>query len=158
MEEHRARARRNTRQALPRRPHPIGSPERGLSTNTGALAASAWLADRGLTPTDARWFVEVAIAPHGRATRFQLDVYAEEWGFQFEHEGRKSWIRVTDVPFVHGRDDHGLLARTPRLRDVALLIAELEREHAVRFDRDTPLIRSNVANAESVLQNWIANL
>jgi len=153
VERSSGRGRRNTRQ---QQPHPIGTPERGLSTNTGALSASAWLVDRGITPVDQRWFVELALDVPGQDTQFQLDVYAEEWGFQFRHEGRTSWIRVTDVPFVHGQDEHRLLGRTPRLRDIALFVAQLEREHAVRFDRESPWIHSNIPGAATIVKSWIA--
>lgn len=129
-----------------------------MSRNTGSLAASAWLADRGVTPDDSRWSVEIELEVPGSATRFQLDVYAEEWGFQLQHAGRSSWIRVTDIAFVHGVDEHGLLARTPRLREIAMLIRGLERELGIRFDRDTAKIRTRMRDAEPALREWVACL
>jgi len=102
--------------------------------------------------------VELALDVAGQDTQFQLDVYAEEWGFQFRHEGRASWIRVTDVPFVHGQDEHGLLRRTPRLRDIALFVAELEREYAVRFDRESARVHSNIPGAATIVKSWIASM
>jgi hypothetical protein len=148
-----ARARRNTRQPSPRSPHPLGTPP-GLSTNTGPLASSAWLADRGVVPDASKWFVEITLAA-GAATRLQLDVYAEEWGIQLVHGGARSWVRVTDVAFAHGRDDFDLLARMPRLRDIALWIRQLEHELDIRFDRDAAQIRTNITGADTVVRAWV---
>src|SRR5690242_2350229 len=86
------------------------------SLTAGALASSTWLRSIGVTPPiTQRWSVEIALEPSALrpstdyddriATRFQLGIYAEEWGFFFCMHGKGSWIRVTDVPFVHGRDD-----------------------------------------------------
>ena len=158
VDERTGRARRTTRQPKLAAQHPLGTPERGLSTNTGPVAASMWLVERGLTTSDPRWFVELALEAHRADTRLQLEVYAEEWGLQLQHDGRSSWIRVTDVPFVHGRDDHGLIFRMPRLSKIGTFIAELERDLGVRFDRATPRIRSSIPDAYSIIRDWIANL
>src|SRR4051794_31932290 len=99
-------------------PHPIPTPN-GVSPNTGPLASAAWLVARGLQPKEARWFVEIELASDTgisegtEQARLLLEVYAEEWGYRFQRGERVSWIRVTDVPFVHGRDDHELLQKTP---------------------------------------------
>ena len=135
---------------------PIGTPQHGLSTNTGPLAAAAWLIDRGLSPHDDRWFIEITLA--AGSTTFRLEVYAQEWGFELKHEHRVSWIRVTDVAFVHGRDDHQLLRRVPRLRTIELFLVELERSLGVRFDRTTPRIRTSIGGALPALQAWILRL
>ena len=63
------------------------------------------------------------------SSRFQLEIYAEEWGFAFRHERKISWIRVTDIAFVHGRDDFGLLDERPRLQDIAPFIRRLEERY-----------------------------
>lgn len=160
VSERPARARTITRQHKPAARHPIGTP-RTFSPNTGALAAAAWLLDRGLLPDQERWFVEVDLAAAGKAgreTRFVLEVYSEEWGFQVHHLGQTSWIRVTDVPFVHGRDDHAMLARMPRLREIGLFVRELERRFGVHFDRDAAGIRTSIPNAEPVLRAWVGAL
>ena len=160
VSERPARDRAITRQQRLAGPHPIGTP-RTLSPNTGVLAAAAWLLDRGIKPDQERWFVEIELAGTGRAgrdTRFVLEVYSEEWGFQVHHLGRASWIRVTDVAFVHGRDDHELLARLPRLREIGLFVRELERRFGVLFDRDAARVRASIPNAEPVLRAWIAAL
>ncbi len=158
MDESPARPRRTTRQPPLTSAHPIGTPRCGLSTTTGALASAAWLADRGITPEDSRWSVEIELAVRGSDTRFVLEVYAEEWGCRFRHAGRTSWIRVTDIPFVHGQDEHALLARTPRLRDIAMLVRALERELDIRFDRDAAKIRTRIRDAEPALRAWVARL
>ena len=143
------------RRPKPVGPHPLGTP-RTLSPNMGALASAAWLLDRGIVPDQERWFVEVELA--GGDTRLVLEVYSEEWGFQLHHLGQASWIRVTDVAFVHGRDDHGMLARIPRLREIGLFVRELERRFRVRFDRDAARVRTSIPDAEPVLRAWIGAL
>src|SRR5881628_386772 len=105
----------------------------GSSSSAGALAAAAWLRDRALSPPPAivRWHIEIAmdVVPtppvtdfdETTASRFHLDMYSEEWGMFFCHRGKSSWIRVTDIPFVHTRDDFSLLAITPALKEVGAL-------------------------------------
>ena len=115
--------------------------------------------DRGITPDQERWFVELELRASGRSgreTRFVLEVYSEEWGFQLHHLGRSSWIRVTDVAFVHGRDDHELIARLPRLREIGLFVREIERRFGLDFDRDGAQIRTSIPDAEPVLRCWVA--
>src|SRR5258706_9751789 len=82
-------------------------------TTLGAEAADRWLLALGL-PTVAHWHVEIAISADIDSS-FELNIYGEEWGFVFRNDGRGSWIRITDIPFVHGRDDFQLLARAPDL-------------------------------------------
>lgn len=143
--------------------HPISTP-RALSANTGPIASAAWLVERGLYPDDSRWHVEIALVPAGaplaanRTTRFDLEIYSEEWGFKLDHDGRVSWIRVTDVPFVHGRDEHQLLRRTPPLKRIGTLLAELEQRYEIRFDRRAPTIRTTIADAAPVVARWIETL
>src|SRR6185312_10788992 len=55
------------------------------------------------------------------SSRFHLDIYLEEWGVFFCHAGQSSRIRVTDMAFVHGRDDFQLLGVTPQLKDIGWL-------------------------------------
>ncbi|HUS32678.1 MAG TPA: hypothetical protein VMZ53_29455 [Kofleriaceae bacterium] len=143
-------------------PHPLGTPN-GLSPNTGPLASAAWLVARGLSPSGPKWFVEMELDAAGNserapAAKLLLEVYAEEWGYRFERDGRISWIRVTDVPFVHGRDEHGLLPKTPRLASIGELMRELEAAHAITFERHRPTIRSNVPDGEKAIPLWIASL
>jgi hypothetical protein len=138
-------------------------------SGTGAIAASKWVRDRGIPVMGGqRWHIEIALdvsdAPalmdydEKSATRFHLDIYSEEWGHYFCHGGRSSWIRVTDLAFVHGRDEHHLLGVTPSLRDVGQLLRHLEQKHAIRFRRDLALIRTNLAGAEPKIRQWLAAL
>ena len=143
-------------------PHPIGTPN-GLSPNTGPLASAAWLIARGLLPKAPKWFVEIELPASGNSDRAQsgklfLEVYAEEWGYRFEYDERVSWIRVTDVPFVHGRDEHGLLAKTPRLEQISALIRDIEQAHAINFERQHAIVRSNVPDDDGVIATWIKKL
>ncbi|HTR54831.1 MAG TPA: hypothetical protein VMJ10_29285 [Kofleriaceae bacterium] len=131
----------------------------GLSTNTGPIASAAWLAARELYPRDPKWRVEIELAPATTsALRLELEIYAEEWGFRFSAGERVSWIRVTDVPFVHGRDDHGLLRATPPLRDIGMLVRSLETSHAIAFDRRRAAIRTTIDGGEPVIRSWLETL
>lgn len=116
----------------------------------------------------ARWHVEIALdvadgpAPsefdERTATRFHIDLYSEEWGIFFCHGGRSSWVRVTDIAFVHGRDDFGLLAEMPALRDLGPWLRRLEQQYRVQFQRGFALVRTNLASAEPVIRRWITSL
>ena len=161
------RARTTTRQPRPGGAHPIGTPNQGLSPNTGPLASARWLVARDLFPKEPKWFVEVmlrtadAIADlldEGTASQARIEIYAEEWGFAFRHAGKLSWIRVTDVPFVHGRDEHELLGEIPPLADLGALVRVLEDRHGLRFDRAAPWIRTSLVGAEPTIREWIASL
>jgi len=135
----------------------------------GIRAAAGWLADRGIqSPTLKRWHVEISLATvdvpapvnyDDRVdTRFHIDIYSEEWGFFFAHRGKASWIRITDIPFVHGRDDFRLLAQTPALPDIGALLRTLETTHQLQFHRKFALVRTNVAGAESAVRRWVESL
>src|SRR3954471_13022343 len=82
------------------------------TTTAGMLAARAWFRARALTaPGLLRWNAEILLDVVDQPardkfderidTRFRLEIYSEEWGFLFCHGGQASWIRVTDIPFVH---------------------------------------------------------
>jgi hypothetical protein len=152
---------------LERRTEATGNRE--SSATAGALAAGTWLRSRGATPpATLRWHVEIALdvldepAPseydEATATRFHIDIYGEEWGFFFCYRGRSSWIRITDIAFVHGRDDYQLLASVPALKDIGTLIRRLETEFRVRFQRGHAHVRTNLPNLEPIVRNWIATL
>ena len=119
----------------------------------GAEAADRWLAALGL-PASPRWFVEIGLTGDGDS-RFDLNIYQEEWGFSFSQAGVTSWIRVTDVAFVHGRDDFRLLAETPDLLGIAGLLAAVERDHGIEWRRPAATVRTNVANAEPIVRDWL---
>lgn len=137
-----------------------------MSTNTGMLAVAGWLAARGIYPPMNRsWLIEAVIgiadAPASfgfSGTRFQIVLSSEEWGFAFSHDGRASSIRVTDVPFVHDRDDFQLLAQTPPLKSLGVLIRQLEQRHGIFFQRRYANVRTNLAGAEVIVKSWIMTL
>ena len=143
---------------------------RSQSTNAGIVAASAWLTTLGLNPPPGtlRWHAEISLdvregpAPiefdEARDSRFHIDIYSEEWGFFFAHHGQVSWIRITDIPFVHGRDDHHLLMQTPALPDIGKLMRVLETKHDIHFNRAGALIRTNVVAAEPMIRRWLLTL
>ena len=144
-------------------------PQESWST-AGRQAASAWLSDRRFTALtgDSRWYAEVRLdvrrtpAPatfdEASDTRFHIDIYSEEWGFFFCMDGRASWIRVTDVAFVHGRDDFALLTRTPSLKNIGTLLRTLERTHQIQFQREQAYVRTNLVNAEPMIRKWVTTL
>lgn len=119
----------------------------------GADAAERWLRAIGLTPVP-HWHAEIAIFADGDS-RFDLNVYAEEWGYFLQHAGRTSWIRTTDVAFVHGRDEFGLLVKTPDLLGINAFIADLEVDHQLSFRRATASVRSNISGAAQVIRDWL---
>lgn len=120
------------------------------------------------SPSITRWHAEIALAvldsaapdefDERSATRFHLDIYSEEWGVFFCHGGGASWIRITDIAFVHGRDDHRLLEIVPALRDVGSLLRRLEQVHNLKFRRDHASVRTNLPNAEAAIRSWLAAL
>ena len=140
----------------------------GALATPGSAAAFEWLAERKVPAPAMRWHVAIGLdvrdepAPQSfdvtTDSRFHIEIYSEEWGFFFCHAGRASWIRVTDVPFVHVRDDYGLLAGTPKLEDIGTLLRSLEELHALRFRRDLAYINTSLVNAEPAIQAWIQAL
>ena len=122
------------------------------ASTAGWTASAAWLDDRGVAPVT-RWSVTIELGVLD--TRFRIEIYAEEWGYFFSHHGRASWIRITDVPFAHGRDDFGLLARTPALAEIGALLRALEQEHGVELDREHALVRTTLPSAEPAIRRWI---
>ena len=166
MQRPRTRSKDPVAQSAPGR-HPIGTPS-GLSPNTGPLACAAWLVERGITCADNRWFVIAAFdaAPDAQlesfdedsATRFQVELFSEEWGFRFCHRGRVSWVRITDIAFAHGRDDHDLLASKPRLKDIGKMLRALEKRYDLSFDRTRPLTRTSISGAEDAVREWARSI
>src|SRR5438477_6320181 len=147
---------------------PLASSNDAWST-AGSIAASSWLSARGLPAVGRlRWHAEISLdvvdgpAPaefdDKVATRFHIDLYSEEWGFFFCHAGKASWIRVTDVPFVHGRDDYQLIKSAPALEHVGDLIRRLEAEHTIQFRRDQARISTNLSSAETTIRAWVRAL
>ena len=80
----------------------------------------------------------------------------EEWSYFVCHQGRVSWIRITDVPLVHGRDDLRLLSLTPVLGSIGGLLRTVEKQHGLSFSRKHALIRTNIASAESAIRTWVS--
>jgi hypothetical protein len=136
--------------------HPIGTPS-GSSPNTGPLAAATWLIARDLVPHPPKWFVTITF-PARDGSKFDLEILSEEWGFRFERQSRVSWIRVTDIAFSHGQDEHQLLPHTPPLKNVGALLRSLEKAHGVKFELDAPIIRTNLDGAEHAIVEWIRSL
>jgi len=136
--------------------HPIGTPS-GSSPNTGPLAAASWLIARDLVPHPPKWFVTITLAtPDG--AKFDIEILSEEWGFRFERDTRVSWIRVTDIAFAHGHDDHRLLAHTPKLKDIGALLRSVEKTHDIRFEVDAPIVRTNLTDADDAIATWLQSL
>lgn len=119
----------------------------------GAEESDRWLLALGL-PTVPRWHAEIEIAA-GAHSKLLLNIYAEEWGYVFHHDGRDSWIRITDIPFVHGRDNFDLLPRTADLLAINVMASELEAEHGLELDRANATIRTNIPNAAEIIRDWL---
>lgn len=121
----------------------------------GARESTAWLALRGLDALHVpAWYVHVTL--HGiPAGTLDLEVFPHEWCYAFELAGCTSTLRVTDIEFVHGRDDHNLLGEAPSLDRFLDFVARLEQRHAVRFDRTTALVHSNLTRAAPIVRAWL---
>ena len=89
---------------------------------------------------------------------FELHIYPEEWGFVFRRGARVSSIRITDVPFVHGRDDHQLLSATPSLDRVREFLEHLEIRYGIAFVRTRAIVKSNLIRATSVIRPWLVGM
>ena len=140
----------------------------GALSTDGSRAAFEWLAARGQPVPAMRWHVAIGLdvrdepAPasfdEATDTRFHVEIYSEEWGFFFCYRGKASWIRITDVAFVHMRDDYGLLARTPKLAAIGTLLRALELEHAITFRRKLAYVNTSLSGAEAQIRAWIESL
>jgi hypothetical protein len=134
----------------------------------GACAANRWLRAIWAPPPALSWHAEIALdvrdapacAEFDRLidTRFHVSIFAEEWGFFFCHQQRVSLIRVTDIPFVHGHDDHRLLAQTPMLDDIGAFVRELEQREHIQFQRKHGLVQTDLASAAPAIQSWLRAL
>lgn len=91
-------------------------------------------------------------------SRFHIEIYAEEWGYFFCHHGRASWIRVTDVAFVHIRDDYQMLGETPALSAIGTLLRAVEARHGLAFRREHAFVSTNLVSAEPAIRAWIQSL
>ena len=127
-----------------------------IATNTGPLATAAWCLARGLFPTNRDWFVEIEL--RSDVARFTIEIYEAEWGFAVHHGDRTSWIRVTDIPFVHGRDDFGLLRETSSLKNIAAIVRHVEALAVAPFSRDGAAVRTNIGDGEAVIRDWVATI
>jgi hypothetical protein len=146
--------------------HRDGVATYGMGRHAGALATAVWASARGLlVPPRTEWELSIAldvvdahVSPwfaETTDTRFHIAIASIEWGFYFCHHSRVSWIRVTDVPFVHERDDFSLLPRTPPLRELGTLVRALEERHRIRFRREHAAIRASLPNAEHAVREWV---
>lgn len=161
---------RSTRGQLPQLAPPwrISASSAGALGTIGSREAFSWLADRSIPTPPTRWHVAIGLDVRDEPaqpsfddasdTRFHIEIYAEEWGFFFCHAGRASWIRITDQPFVHLRDDFALIGKTPSLPSIGALLRELEAEHAIAFRRDLACVSTNLVNAEPAIRRWISAL
>jgi hypothetical protein len=125
-------------------------------TTLGAAATAAWVRQHGLdvarTP---HWYVEISVPTDSVDIRLEINLYPEEWGVVFRRGNRVSSVRVTDVPFVHGLDDHKLLSELPELARIDDLLAVLERRYDVAFHRTRVTVRSNLTRATAIVRSWL---
>ncbi len=127
-----------------------------IDQTTGAAASAAWLEARGLDTTRTpHWYVEITIESDSPDVRFELNIYPEEWGVVFRRGARVSSIRVTDVAFVHGLDEHGLLSQLLGLDRIGDLLVQLERRFGLTFLRTRATVRTNLVRATAVVRPWL---
>lgn len=129
-----------------------------VNETLGAAASAKWLEARRLDAKNVpHWYVEIAIGSDIADTGIDVNIYPEEWGFVFRHGARVSSIRVTDIPFIHGRDDFGLLRDTPELEHLGELLAVLERRLDIKFHRVRPTVKANVDRAAAAVGRWLVH-
>jgi hypothetical protein len=124
----------------------------------GALASQRWLEERGLASSTTHWYVEITMRPWNDeqgTTVLTVNIYPEEWGVIFRHNYKASSLRVTDEPFVHGRDDFTLLADLGELTGLGDLLVKLERRFGFAFDRAHATVQSNIRRATPVVRGWL---
>ncbi len=115
-----------------------------------------WLDETGLDPRGERhWYVEITLDSDDPRTRFELNIYPEEWNFVFRSGKRVSSIRLTDQPYVHGCDDHQLLDSVPALAKVPTFLSALEQRFAITFVRHRAVVRSTFLRGSSIVKPWL---
>jgi hypothetical protein len=129
--------------------------------------SARWLVARGLHPpveAGGRWKVTIAldvvdprITMAGSAINTRLHILIEcfEWSVFFCHGSGSSWIRVTNVPRVHERDDFELLPHITDLRGLGTFIQRLEQRFQLRFRRQHAAIHTNLIDADQKLLLWV---
>lgn len=123
----------------------------------GGLAATSWLYARGLCALAGGW--DVTIAMTGERARLHFTITSSEWGFELTIGERRSWIRITDQPFVYERDDFGLIHHVPRtLHELDDFVRALETAYKIELCRETARIETNIPNADAKLRRWVAML
>ncbi len=121
------------------------------------MASAAWLRNQGLETENPHWYLEITIPADSVGVRFELNIYPEEWGFVFRHGRRVSSIRVTDVSFVHGQDDHNLHGITPALDGIKELLTKIERQHSIVFHRTRATSNTNLVTAAAIVRPWLTS-
>lgn len=61
------------------------------------------------------------------------------------------------MAFVHGSDEHDLLAATPALKDIHRLVHLLEERFDIRFARARPHITTTLRGADDAIRAWLAS-
>jgi hypothetical protein len=151
----------------------LKNPDRVTATysadrSAASLATTGWLSARLLVvPPGFGWDVTIALGILDRPvtitfdgkieTRFHVSISANEWGYFFCHQGKVSWIRVTDNVSVHERDEYNLASATPPLRDLGRFLAGLEAKHALRFRREHAAVRTNIVDGAEPIKQWIVD-
>ncbi len=139
--------------------HPIGTP-RGLPANAGILASAGWLAARGLfIPPDRPWHVDVRIPVVGsHDSSLTLHIRNDDWSVAFEHAAKRSAILLKEVAPVADPDDHALAGLVPPLKELGVLLRDLEQRFAIAFARANAIIDTSIAGAEPIIRAWGTSL
>jgi hypothetical protein len=122
----------------------------------GAAASAAWISRHELDVSkEPHWYVEISLPADVVDTRLEINIYPEEWGVIFRRGNRVSSIRVTDIPFVHGNDDHRLLSEIPALDEIHALLRNLEGRYDFAFQPTKATVRSNLVRATAIVRPWL---
>jgi hypothetical protein len=131
-----------------------------LPANAGILASAGWLAARGLfIPPDRPWDVNVVIgAVEHHDSALSLHIRNDDWSVAFQHDGKRSAIVINEVAPTADPDDFGLAGLIPPLKEIGVLLRDLEQRFRIRFQRTAPVIESTIAGSEPIIRAWIASL
>ncbi|HET7504260.1 MAG TPA: hypothetical protein VFK02_24735 [Kofleriaceae bacterium] len=130
-------------------------------------ASARWVAARGLHPPSGEpWKVTIlldvvnprlALADTAVRTRLQIVIESFEWSVFFTHGSGVSWIRVTEAPRVHERDDFKLLPHVTELRNLGTFVRWIEQRFKLEFRRPHATIHTNLIDAQQNILLWIVS-
>jgi hypothetical protein len=110
-------------------------------------------------PPDRPWHVEVTIPVQGiHESSLTLHIRNDDWSVAFQHASKRSAILIKEVAPVADPDDHGLAGMVPPLKEVGVLLRDLEQKFEIQLVRTSPQIDTSIAGAEPIIRAWVASL